>query len=345
MKIPSNCRWQPTGTTIGQGRQGSVVEVTDKSGELDRKYALKRIGSGKPKAAYLRFAREIEAIKPIDHPGIVKVVDHAGPEDEFQFYVMELVEGARSLKQLLGTTDNPFHGDALESLRFFIAVLSALSECERLNIVHRDLSPSNVLIAGNEIKIIDFGLCQIADDRTITLVDEGAGTPNYMAPECESGASGNILTAADLYSTGKLLWSAITNQVAFSREEAAYKGKSMKTMFPTQPMTWHLHHVFAGTIRHKIGDRFPNATNAIQIAEHVAWLISTGKPPLQQFGERPVCPLCGWGMLERMQDDWQVFHNPMPSGYSGRRCTNCGVCFPVHNNTIRENLAKMNDLL
>ncbi len=285
--------------TIGQGRQASVVAVTDNLGQLNGEYALKRIGSGKPKAAYARFAREIEAVKSIDHPGIVRVVDHATPDDDFQFYVMELVEGARSLKQLLGTTDNPFHGDASQSLRFFIAVVSALSECERLKIVHRDLSPSNVLIAGRQIKIIDFGLCQIADAQKITLVDEGVGTPNYMAPECESGASGNVLATADLYSAGKLLWSAMTNQVAFSREEAAYGGKSMKTVFPNEPMTWHLHHVFAGTIRHEIGDCFPNTEQALQVAEHVKRMISTGKPPLQQFAEQPVCPLCGWGKLRR----------------------------------------------
>jgi len=161
MKIPSNCRWQPTGRTIGQGRQGSVVAVTDNSGQLEGEYALKRIGSGKPKAAYVRFAREIAAISSADHPSIVKVVDHAAPDDDFQFYVMELVEGARSLKELLGTTDNPLHGDALASLRLFVGIVSALNECERLEIVHRDPSPSNVLIADDEIKIIDFGLCQI----------------------------------------------------------------------------------------------------------------------------------------------------------------------------------------
>jgi len=344
MKIPNSCRWKQNGETIGQGRQGCVVEVTDKSGELDGRFALKRIGTGKPKAAYLRFAREIEALSSTTHPNIVKVVDHSDPEDEFQYYVMELVEGARSLKQLLGTHANPFHSNALEALRLFVGVVSALKECERLKTVHRDLSPANVLIAGTDIKLIDFGLCQIADDRLITLVDEGVGTPNYMAPECESGAEGLVGRTADLYSAGKLLWSAMTNQVAFSREEAVYDGKSMKTLFPTQPMAWHLHHVFAGTIRHEIGDRFPNAEKAIQVAEHVAWMISTGKTPIQQFAEQPVCPFCGWGILDNMGDGWQVFHNPLPSGYSGRRCTTCGVCFPVHYKTLKDNVEKMKNL-
>lgn len=252
---------------------------------------------------------------------------------------MEWFEEARSLKKIIGAEDNPYFGRARKSLELFVQIMSALIECERLKIVHRDLSPGNVLICKDGAKLIDFGLCQIESDQVITLVDEGVGTPNYMAPECESGVGKPVLCTADLYSAGKLLWSAVSNRLAFSREESVYSALSMQSLFPQIASTWHLHHVFSGTIRHSVADRFPSAEKAKEVAEHVIWMIDSGKMPLLRIADERICPSCGWGTLSPMSDDWQVFHNPLPSGYEGRKCSYCGMCWPVHYKTIRDNIA------
>src|SRR4030043_28214 len=129
MKIPDNLRWEATGKTLGKGGQATVFEVFDKTSGDDKKYALKSLVKGKPKSAYLRFAREIQ---------VIKICEQIVPP-----------------------------------------------------VVHRDISPSNILILPDEtIKVIDFGLCQIENEDKITLIDEGVGTQNYMSPECESGAEG-----------------------------------------------------------------------------------------------------------------------------------------------------------
>lgn len=68
MRIPDSTRWKATGRTLGQGGQAAVFVVTDKENEFAGEYAFKAVSPGKPKKAYERFAKEIEATKSLDNP-------------------------------------------------------------------------------------------------------------------------------------------------------------------------------------------------------------------------------------------------------------------------------------
>ena len=118
MKIPSDLKWQATDITIGKGGQATVIQVFDKNDDNHKPYALKALARGKPKKAYKRFIKEIEAIKNIDHPYIIKIIDHSDIDADFQYYVMEYLPGAISLKKLLNSPQNPFYKDSLEMLFF-----------------------------------------------------------------------------------------------------------------------------------------------------------------------------------------------------------------------------------
>jgi serine/threonine protein kinase len=100
MKIPKDLKWQPTGETLGGGGQAQVYLVIDKSNQNPCKYALKALRRKGPGQAYDRFYREIDAVKRLDHSNIIKVIDHSDPNAEFHYYVMEYIEGAKSLSQL-----------------------------------------------------------------------------------------------------------------------------------------------------------------------------------------------------------------------------------------------------
>jgi len=343
MKIPTDLRWKPTGRTLGQGGQATVVEVTDEGNEYTGSFALKGLSAGKPRKFYERFSREIEAIKAVSHPSIIRIIDHSDPTASFQYYVMELSEGARSLKKLLGTRGNPFRQNALRALSMFIELATGIEACQGVNVVHRDLSPANVLVLPDQsIKIIDFGICQLADAETITLLDEGVGTPNYMAPECEAGAEGDIKASADLYSAGKILWSAITNLHAFGREAPVFGPKSMKSIFPEQPETWHLHHIFKSTVRQDPRNRWHSASEAAKEAAHVRFLVSSGYPPLELLQDK--CPICGVGSLANFQGDHMVFGNPNPRGIASLQCDYCGYCLARNIGMIRENMQNRSQL-
>lgn len=284
MKIPSSLKWKSEGKTLGQGGQASVVEVIDETNELTGKFALKGLSKGKPKKAYERFAREIEAIKQLRHPNIIQIVDHSDPNDDFQFYVMESVEGAKSLKQIVSSDENPYYANPQKSLQLYIQIIEAIHAWSEVNIVHRDLSLGNILVSlDGSIKVIDFGICQIDDGNTITLVDEGVGTQNYMAPECESGAVGKVSVASDLYSTGKILWSAVTGMNAFSRENPVFNQKSLIKILPDNPETWHLQKIFETTIRQNPLERCKSAEDALNLSRHILFLVISGYPPLEKI--------------------------------------------------------------
>ncbi len=342
MKIPKDLRWEPTGTTLGEGGQAQVFLVKDKNGNFDGVWALKALKRNEPGPAYERFYREVRAIKKLQHPNIIKIVDSSSPGDKFQFYVMEHIDEARPLEKVIKTKNNknnPYYGNPIRSLLLFEQICSALIACEKCSpkIIHRDLSPSNILVNKQDltIKIIDFGLCQIQGHERITLIDEGVGTVNYMAPECESGSDDIIIgIGADLYSAGKILWATITGLEAFSRENPVFNTKSMLRMFPDNPKTWHLHHIFEKTIRHDQRNRWGLATTAEANARRVRSLIESGYPPLEEIGPR--CPMCGVGELSNFEGSHNVFGNPNPNGIDSRQCTYCGICLPFNSLKRRE---------
>ena len=190
-------------------------------------YALKYLGQrGGPKA-HERFRAELDAPTKVDHPGIVKIIEHAKESDPHQYYVMDYVEGASSLRRRMDQDSNPFFRNPLLAIEGFIQIVEALSACEKLGLTHRDLSPANVLVTETgRILLIDFGLCHFVDGTRVTLTDEAVGTPHYRSPERSGYSSVATTIKADLYSAGKLLWSMITNKTAFDREKPVFNDLS-----------------------------------------------------------------------------------------------------------------------
>jgi serine/threonine protein kinase len=351
MKIPESLRWNYI-RDLGDGGQGIVALVGDMTGDLDdlkKRFALKRLKNGQSEKAYQRFVTEIEAIKKLDHPNIIKIIDHSQPDDEFQYYVMEYIEGARPLKKLMDTNANPFYKNAVAAVDLFIQLTRAIDAWKDAGIVHRDLSPANILVLPDQtIKVIDFGICQIEGGAPITLVDEGLGSRNYTAPECETGGEGNISVVADIYSAGKILWSAITNEYAFAREKPAFATKSMLAMFEDKPEIWHLQKLFEHTIRHEVKYRFLSGMYARHYAKKVRKLIAGGYMPLQKLQEKMDCPVCGWGFMKhRKEAKWVLDSRSVIHGddtFAFVRCDHCGLCLAVDQAVMAKQLEASKDL-
>ena len=302
-KPPDGFRWRSTGKVLGKGGQAEVVEVEDKQNPTAGRFALKTLVPRKQGQALQRFKTEIGAIKSLSHPNILGILDYSDNAD-FPYYVMELVEGAVSLREAIENESCPYKGDALKAVDFFLQIAEAIKACETVKVVHRDLSPGNILIAPDtSIRVIDFGVCQMEGAKPITLDGESVGTHDYMAPECESWAEGEATNQTDLYSAGKLLWSAITGLTTFSHEELVFTTRSMSKMFPDRPETFHLHSLFEKTTRRLPADRFANATDAIQEAKKVRKLILGGYPPLELLAEW-ICPICGVGKQGQTGDPY-----------------------------------------
>lgn len=323
-------RWKPTGRTLGQGGQAQVIAVEDTTGALSGMFALKKLAKGKPAQAYARFRRELGTLSSLSHPNIIRVVDVSGDDDPEQFYVMECEPDALSLRAVIANDAQRYFGRPLQCLDLFLQIVEALVACSEApeHIVHRDLSPANVLVyPDTSIRLIDFGLCQVAEATTITLSDEGLGTPNYMAPECEAGAPGLPTGRADLYSAGKILWAAVAGKEAFAREVPAFTTHSLPNVFPDSVETWHLQEILRHTVRREPSNRWDNARQARFWARRIRSNIVASRDPIEWMWR--VCPSCGLGTLKRLSEENRVFGNPMPLGLVGLKCDKCFMCFLV----------------
>jgi len=342
MRFPPDFFWKPTGKTLGSGGQGDVHIVNKKNSPDGQKYALKVLRNTASPQALKRFREEIKAITNLSDPSIIQVIECSQENAPFQYYVMDYFERAESLDKKLFSSQNPYHGDALASLDLFEKIIWAIKACSEHTppIVHRDINPKNILVlTDGSIRLIDFGICLIEDGEMITLTDEDVGTRNYTSPECESGYESIISVRSDIYSASKVLWSIITSQRAFAREEPVFTRRSMANQFPRKSETWHLSHIFEQTIRANPADRIQGPADLLSQIDKLRNVIKSGFPPLDTVWHR--CPSCGWhgGNIEGYQDGYIVFGNPNPGEVVSLKCNRCGFIF-VRDAKVLRNLGE-----
>jgi len=196
-------RYKVTGK-LGAGGMGEVYAAVDEV--LGRQVAIKTLRSQRSGlGAHLldeRFKLEARAIATLTHPGIVQVFDidlSANPP----FLVMERVTGP-SLKERL--EQGPM--TAREVREMGIQIARALAAAHAAGIVHRDVKPANILIAGaGTWKLVDFGVAHVPDS-SLTMTGQFIGSPAYAAPEALVG--GKSLPAGDIFGLGATLYLAVT---------------------------------------------------------------------------------------------------------------------------------------
>jgi outer membrane protein assembly factor BamB/serine/threonine-protein kinase RIO1 len=196
---------------LGQGGMAQVFRARDR--HLEREVALKVLRPHLTETDSERFRREIQALARFDHPGIVSIFDLG--LGEHVYFAMELIEGGPFTD--LGPLE--LDTEALETLlSAAITVAEALGYVHRLGMVHRDLTPRNILLtAHNHPKVMDFGLVQLTEtSRQLTRTGLTLGTPQYMAPE---QARGDVTGAhTDLYAFGAVLYRTVTGVAPFDAE-------------------------------------------------------------------------------------------------------------------------------
>ena len=198
---------------LGAGGMGVVWEAEQLS--LRRRVALKVLSpnlSLSPENLH-RFQREAEAGARLSHPGIVAVY-FIGEEDGTQFIAQELVPGgytlADRLEELRGEERVP-RGHDRAMAEFFARVADALHAVHGAGIQHRDVKPSNVLIAPDgSPKVADFGLAHVEDALALSRTGDFAGTPFYMSPEQAASKRIGIDHRTDIFSLGATFYEALT---------------------------------------------------------------------------------------------------------------------------------------
>ncbi|MBB5985748.1 serine/threonine-protein kinase [Sphingobium lignivorans] len=191
---------------IGRGGMGTVYRGERDSGDFDHVVAVKVIKPGLLSDALAeRFRRERQTLAQLSHPHIAQLFDGGETDEGAPYIVMEFVPGFSLLRWVEETAPS-----RAERLRMFGAICRAVGFAHRSLVVHRDLTPSNVLVTPDgSPKLIDFGIARAPDLAPSTdgarapSIGSLSLTPGYAAPERMTSAA--VSTSTDIYSLGKLL--------------------------------------------------------------------------------------------------------------------------------------------
>jgi serine/threonine-protein kinase len=188
-------------SVLGVGGMAAVYAGTDGSG-LEAAVKILHPEIGMRTEIRDRFMREGYVANRVDHPGVVRVLEHGAIDDWSAFLVMERLHG-ESLGERVSRHGTP---PPPELLGFLDQVLDVLAVAHGAGIVHRDLKPDNLFVtAGGTIKVLDFGIARVLDSAPNDLrtrTGMAMGTLPYMAPEQALGKRSEIDGRVDIFALG-----------------------------------------------------------------------------------------------------------------------------------------------
>ncbi len=288
---------------IGEGGMSDIYSATMRGAKgFERILVVKRLKRelSRNHAAVEQFIDEARLGSLLSHPNIVQVHDF-GEADDGYFMALEYVPG-RNLSQIVERHLERF-GRALDAPTVFYLVhdvLQALAYAhdrtnpngEPLGIVHRDVSPANIMVSTRgDVKLLDFGIVKAEDRLSRSDVANIKGNPAFMAPEQARGT--RVDGRADLFSLGLVMVHALTGELVYRNRTAG------ETLFhaATGPTREEMEYILATTepagriieraLATEVEDRFQTAEEfAAAVAPHIrpGARVSVGALMLALFG-------------------------------------------------------------
>ena len=198
---------------LGQGGMGAVYEAVQ-NGTPDL-VALKVLLSPADEDSVRRerFEAEIDTLKRLRHPNIVRLIGF-GEAEGFRYFAMEYVDGSPLDTHMRRKRRFTWE----EAVHIGVNTARALRHAHDRGIIHRDIKPANILLsAKGEIKVSDYGIAHLFGGQRMTALDTVIGTLEYMSPE--QASSGPITPRTDLFSLGAVLYAVLTKTPPFPLEK------------------------------------------------------------------------------------------------------------------------------
>ncbi len=195
---------------LGQGRSSAVYRALDLRSHSH--VALKVLDPflADDPVNRERFAREVQIIRSLDHPNIVRLYSFF-QEGDFHVICMEYIEGLDGAAYL--DRNGPLA--VAELLALAKTMAAAVDSCHRAKVLHRDLKPQNILLTRNqEVKLVDFGISKVNTMSDLTKTGTVIGTPEYMAPEQFRSTLAD--PRSDVYSLGAVFYQLLTGRVPYA---------------------------------------------------------------------------------------------------------------------------------
>lgn len=188
--------------TVGRGASALVYRATRARGGPP--VAVKVLHARSLESMRQRFNREVEILRQVDSPGVVKVMGKGVLADGRPWYAMEYVDG-QSLAQLLATTPR---SDPTRVIGWLRSACRGLAAIHAAGWVHRDVKPANLVVVSvggrEDVKIVDLGIAE----RIHTLPTVLSGTPEYIAPEQAEFLAVDV--RSDIYGLGCCAYELLT---------------------------------------------------------------------------------------------------------------------------------------
>ena len=199
------------GRSLGVGGMATVYEAVGAAGERVAVKILhaEQLGSEDVR----RFKREILALGSLNHPGVVRVLD-AGRSGAYPWMAMEFVDGTDLAVEIEGWRTSPPPDRVARIVAILRGLCDALGTVHSRGIIHRDIKPTNVLIARDgAVKLTDFGVARSEMSMTMPGEQRPMGTLAFMAPEQIRGGPAD--PRSDLYALGAVLYQMLTGTQPF----------------------------------------------------------------------------------------------------------------------------------
>ncbi len=255
---------------LGEGGMGEVFKGVDVM--LEREVAIKvlRPELSQREDVLERFRREAIALGRLNHANIATVYSFARDGDRY-YMALEFVNG-EALDKLIAKRGRLAWPDAV---RYACAALDGLEHAHRLNVIHRDVKPANILVAyTGAVKIMDFGIARILERARQTRQGYLVGTLEYMSPEQIKGLE--VDAKSDIYSLGIVLYEMLTGRLPFQRNTEYELLKSQLEDPPPPPRQFspdipqRLEDIVLRALAKKANDRF---NSALEFAESLHQLV------------------------------------------------------------------------
>jgi serine/threonine-protein kinase len=276
---------------LGSGGMGVVYRAVQTG--TQRTVALKflQIGGSLIPGVRSRFVGEAHALARIDHPHIVRIHDAGEDETGRPYIAMEYVSGGS-----LGRLVRAGPVDPREAARIMAGVAAAVEAAHRVNVLHRDIKPGNVLLtADGTPKVTDFGLAKLGDrDEGLTVSGAVMGTPSYMAPEQAGGHRTAFDPRIDVYGLGATLYELLTGHPPYRGPTSAATLRLVEQAALVPPsrhragLPAELEAICVKCLSKDPLDRYPTAG---AVAEDLDRFL-TGEPTVAR-------PLTRWGKVRR----------------------------------------------
>lgn len=313
--------WENLGQ-IGEGGAGHVFKVQHaETGELG---ALKRLKNTNRRE---RFKDEVEAVRKLEHPGIVRLLD-ANLDEEPYYAVYEFEPGGSvgdlSPDELLGIP-------LAQRLHLCEQVCAALQVAHDAGLIHRDVKPDNILISVDRksARLCDFGLVFFEEGERHTATMEQVGSRFFIPPEMEDGRADQVSSSSDIYCMGKVIYYVVSGKI-FARERHRDEAYDLCKLL-SDPYLEAISQLLDDAITPDPETRMSSA-GTLRMLLTMARKNITARRPIQGVPATYRCVFCGVGKYTVSCISSESHNSGYKEGEIGQEqmvfleCDNCGNC-------------------